>query len=350
MGSNPPLTDADRFKSLCPALVQTLMSDVSKSFDLPPDALKYIERNVMYNVPHGKLNRGMAVLQCYRAFQPHQQLTEQEINRINTLGWCVEFLQAFFLVADDIMDDSITRRGQPCFFRVPGIGMNAINDAMILEMMIYRILDIHFRDHPQYLHLIQLFHEMTFTTEMGQLLDLTTSQPADQVLLHNFTEQNLQRIYKYKTSHYTFYLPVALGMRLASVSDQALYNTAKDICMKIGYYFQAQDDFIDAFGDPAVTGKIGTDIEDNTCSWLIVRALERCSEQDRLVLEQNYGKKDKLCSDRVKQVYRKLDLPSVFAQFEQSSYDDISKSIAEIQGMPTGAFEFFLAKLYKRNR
>ena len=46
-----------------------------------------------------------------------------------------------------------------------------------------------------------------------------------------------------------------------------------------------QDDFLDCFGDPAVTGKIGTDIEDNKCSWLVVQALARVTPQQRAVLE-----------------------------------------------------------------
>ena len=46
-----------------------------------------------------------------------------------------------------------------------------------------------------------------------------------------------------------------------------------------------KDDFLDCFGDPAVTGKIGTDIEDNKCSWLVVQALARVTPQQKAELE-----------------------------------------------------------------
>jgi len=73
-------------------------------------------------------------------------------------------LQAYFLVSDDIMDASITRRGQPCWYRVENVGMMAVNDALILEGAIFQMIRKHFRKEPFYVDLIDLMHEVRTLT------------------------------------------------------------------------------------------------------------------------------------------------------------------------------------------
>lgn len=84
------------------------------------------------------------------------------------------------------MDQSITRRSQPCWYRVKGVGTIAINDSFLLEGAIYFLLKKHFRRETYYVDLLELFHDTTFQTEMGQLVDLITA-PEDEVDLSKFS-------------------------------------------------------------------------------------------------------------------------------------------------------------------
>ena len=58
------------------------------------------------------------------------------------------------------MDGSITRRGQPCWYRVPNVGNIAINDSFMLEAAIYQLLKTYFRSEKYYVDLLELFHEV----------------------------------------------------------------------------------------------------------------------------------------------------------------------------------------------
>ena len=250
------------------------------------------------------------------------------------------------------MDSSITRRGEPCWYRQENVGMIAINDASMLESSIYLILKKYFRSHPAYIDLVETFHEVTFQTELGQLCDLITA-PEDAVDLEKFSMEKYTFIVRYKTAYYSFYLPVVLALHYLQLATRSNLRQAHDILIPLGEYFQIQDDYLDAFGDPAVIGKIGTDIKDNKCGWLINQALLRCDSAQRNVLDENYGQKDDEKEAKIKEVYKELELARLYHEYEVKRVEDIRKMIEgidESEGLRKEVFESFLAKIYKRSK
>lgn len=281
-----------------------------------------------------------------------KKLSEDEYFKAATLGWMTELLQAFFLVSDDIMDGSITRRGKPCWYRQDGVGMVAINDAFLLESTIYTLLKKHFRSHPAYLDLIELFHEVTYQTEIGQLADLLTA-PEDKVNLDNFSMEKYRFIVVYKTAYYSFYLPVALALHQLNIGSEKNLKQAEDILIPMGEYFQIQDDYLDNFGLPEHIGKIGTDIMDNKCSWLVNQALQIATPEQRKILEENYGRKDKDNEAVIKKLYDDMKLEQRYKDYEEKVVGEIKEKIANIDesdGLKKEVFEAFLAKIYKRSK
>ena len=316
-------------------------------------------------------------------------------------------MQAYFLVSDDIMDASITRRGQPCWYRVEGVGFMAVNDALILEGAIFQMIRKHFRKESFYVDVVDLLHEVrhvflssldiscdtylqvSYQTEMGQLVDLITA-PEDSVDLSKFslsrcvllspdlashfetyihafpTSHRHSTIVIYKTAHYSFYLPVALALLLCGFpvekrneSDPDFFKIALDILIPLGEYFQIQDDYLDYSGTPEQIGKIGTDIVDNKCSWCINTALARANPAQRAILDANYGRKDSEAEARVKEVFGELGIDAVYAEYEAASYKRINALIDAVPEVPCpkgdavlrqAVFRTFLEKIYKRTK
>ncbi|XP_073408414.1 farnesyl pyrophosphate synthase-like isoform X1 [Dendrobates tinctorius] len=314
------------------------------------DAVSRLRQVLEYNAAGGKCNRGMTVLASYLELVGPELQKDENIQRALAVGWCVELLQAFFLVADDIMDNSVTRRGQPCWYRRAGIGLDAINDSFLLEASIYRVLKKYCRQQPYYLSLLELFLETSYQTELGQALDLITAQPG-KVDLDRYTESRYKSIVKYKTAFYSFYLPVAAAKYMAGIDSEDDHQNAKTILLEMGEFFQIQDDYLDCYGDPSITGKIGTDIQDNKCGWLVVEALKRVTPEQRDVLQENYGQDDTEKVQRVKQLYEELDLSGVYTQYEEDSYQRLQTLISQhANGLSKEIFLGLARKIYKRQK
>ncbi len=239
--------------------------------------------------------------------------------------------------------------------------MIAINDGFMLESAIYHLIKTHFRSEPFYIDLVDLFHETSYQTEMGQLIDLITA-PEDKVDLNKFSLERHRLIVVYKTAYYSFYLPVACAMLLSRIPESypvppsvvRPYDVALSILIPLGEYFQIQDDFLDFAGTPEQIGKIGTDILDNKCSWVINTALKIANAEERRILDENYGRKDAEKEKRVKEVFEGLKIRDIYSQYEETAVASLKEKIAQVVdvdgGLKREVFESFLGKIYKRTK
>ncbi|CAI4061360.1 hypothetical protein N7582_001874 [Saccharomyces uvarum] len=343
----------EKFLSVFPKLVEELNASLL-AYGMPKEACDWYAHSLNYNTPGGKLNRGLSVVDTYAILSNKtiDQLSQEEYEKVAILGWCIELLQAYFLVADDMMDKSITRRGQPCWYKVPEVGEIAINDAFMLEAAIYKLLKSHFRNEKYYIDVTELFQEVTFQTELGQLMDLITA-PEDSVDLSKFSLKKHSFIVTFKTAYYSFYLPVALAMFVAGITDEKDLKQAKDVLIPLGEYFQIQDDYLDCFGTPEQIGKIGTDIQDNKCSWVINKALDLASAEQRKTLDENYGRKDSVAEAKCKQIFNDLKIDQLYEEYEESIAKDLKSKISQVdesRGFKADVLTAFLNKVYKRSK
>ncbi|CAL8069730.1 unnamed protein product [Calicophoron daubneyi] len=335
------------------------------SMDRPSEAGDYFQKVAAYNLDGGKRIRGALVGTALKAFG-NDECKPEIIRSAHLTGWCIEMLHAGFLILDDIMDDSPKRRGKPSWFshqRAAGRGLIAINDGLHLVLCAKSLLHQIFSSYPEqlsaYSRIIKIFDMVAYNTCWGQNLDTNFAQspnPDSSIDLTVYSKANFDSITRWKTGFYTFYLPVACGMALAGVEDEQVYADAEKILLKLGQYFQAQDDYLDCFGEVEETGKIGTDISDGKCSWLIVECLSRASPKQIEVVKKFYGRKGDKAASAIRELYEELGLPAVFRNYEMKMRAEINQDIENwrsIDNHPEGSCTLFsrlVEMLFLRSR
>jgi farnesyl diphosphate synthase len=336
MPSNNGLSLEDYF----PKFRELILSSLEKR-KVPDKARSWILKCIDYNLPGGKMTRAKAFLLTVDHFSFNVSLNN---DGVLSLAWCIEFLQAFFLIADDIMDSSPIRRGRKCWHTLDSIGIYAINDVLLLQTILYILLnDVMSQvDNAFVLPVQMMFQEITLKTEIGQFFDLNVEK-------EEYSWDRVRCIAELKTAYYSFYLPVALGLLITK--NDYLLREAERVLIPLGIFFQAQDDYLDFYGDPQLIGKFGTDIEEGKCSWLYLKALDLLSQensQNLLILKDNYGKRDPKFVKIVKEIFADLKLDQHFKEYEER----IKIEIMDLSTPPQlrSIFEYFCDRIFDRSK
>jgi geranylgeranyl diphosphate synthase, type I len=223
------------------------------------DRLKQFSKN-------GKMIRGSVVLFTQEMFGG-----KADIESIKVAA-AIELFHAGLLIHDDIIDSDELRRGEmsvhyrytkeaiveniadPKQFGISmGICVGDISFFIGFELLSSLKINSVFKD-----KIMQLFFSEFTAVGLGQMQDIYFGQSVSEPC-----EEDIFKLYLYKTARYTFSLPFMLGGMLAGISDQDLKQLEK-LGEYLGLIFQLKDDELGLFGNKSDFGKpIGSDIEEN---------------------------------------------------------------------------------------
>jgi len=178
---------------------------------------------------------------------------------------------------------------------------------------------------------------------MGQLVDLITA-PEDNIDISKYSLDKHTFIARYKTAYYSFYLSVALAMRMCGVPDAyelngisvEPYKEAERFLIPMGELCQVQDDYVDYHSTEEEIGKIGTDIIDGKCSWCVCTALAHGSDAEKQFLLENYGKRgadQAVWEQAVKDMYNDaqgLNIPKRYQEYSEKAVAEINAMIDQV--------------------
>lgn len=183
----------------------------------------------------------------------------------------LELFHNFSLVHDDIIDEAELRRGKPSVHFVYGTNKALLTgDALLLHSV--KLLAN--GSSKPLSELLQVFLKASSEVIEGEQYDV------DFETMNEVTEQEYMMMIEYKTS-----VLLAAALQMGAILGDASPEDQKhmyDFGLNLGLSFQIKDDYLDAYGDGETFGKkIGGDIIQNKKTYLLVKALEKATREER---------------------------------------------------------------------
>lgn len=218
----------------------------------------------------------------------------------------VEVFHNFTLLHDDIMDNANVRRGKPSVYAKWGKNI-AILSGDVMMIHSYKLLNntpAHFL--PQ---VLSLFNIMATKVCEGQQYDM------DYEIRDRVSVVEYMNMIELKTS-VLFVGAVNIGAIIGGASG----DDCRKLCRfanELGLAFQLQDDLLDSYGDERLGKEIGGDILEGKMTYLMITAMSRADEKNRVILRSVHKSRELSRSEKiatVKGIYDALEIPKLTEQ------------------------------------
>jgi geranylgeranyl diphosphate synthase type I len=251
-------------------------------------------------------------------------------------GAALELLHAFALFHDDVMDGSLTRRGEPTtnakFEASHGANKLAGESRRFGDGVAILVGDLAYVYSDQLMRNASpqawtIWNELRIELNFGQYLDMLGSA------MNERRREKAERICRYKSGKYTIERPLHLGALLAAPTRDDLIPVLSTYGLPLGDAFQMRDDVLGAFGDTAITGKpVGDDLREGKPTPLIAIATARANAAQLKEL-QLVGNQD-LTPAQIARVQEVIRETGALDELETVITRLTDKAIAAVQNVP----------------
>jgi geranylgeranyl diphosphate synthase type II len=235
----------------------------------------------------------------------------------------IEVFHNFTLLHDDIMDRSEMRRGKATV-HVKYDENVAILSGDVMSILASRLMN----QAPGVV--LNVVHDVFTLTAMqvceGQQMDMNFED------LITVSEEEYLKMIELKTA-----VLIAASLKIGAILGGASQRDSEDLYefgRNLGLAFQLQDDLLDTYGDPSLTGKKqGTDILDNKKTYLVIEAMENASPAQKEELMSWFKKKESDPKEKISAVTAIFDALNIKEVTEKRIRDYYQQALNNMKNL-----------------
>ncbi len=338
-----------KYKSKVDARLLAFFDDkISKAEKIDDSSKQMIQLLKDYTMRGGKRIRAALVYYGCLCFAEEDKKTAEQLI---DASMCVELIQSYLLIHDDIIDNDDLRRGGPSlhasyrefcrnnFKTNPehfGVSMAICAGDLCFAFANEIITKTKF-DPSNKIKALQSMNHTVHQVIYGQVLDVLSS------IKDEFAAKDIMKMQELKTATYTIEGPLHIGALLVGANEEEL-ELLSDYAIPLGIAFQIQDDILGIFGDEKKLGKpVGSDIKEGKKTLLMLKALESANEDDKSFIKSRLGK-PVITADDVKRFQRIIKETGALEYCQKTTQDmlNTSKKVIEQSHLRSKGKEFVI--------